>query len=135
MKTANYNALKTKHGEEVNNFPMSFAFSNEQFATGLKKLGATREDVVSIGGGGFIRKTDKDAFLALFKRHTEEMEAAMLDDDFLTDAIRYELGNHEYCITGDETDTLETLGVVLDDERKVDCFNKARTDYLSNCEY
>ena len=57
---------------------------------------------------------------------------AMLDDNFLIDAIEYELGNHEYCITHDPEQTLNALGIDLEnnDERVVGCFEIAKKNYL-----
>ena len=56
-----YVEMKERHQKEVNNFPMKFAFSDEQFKKAMEELGLTENDldkVVGIGAGGFIRKTD-----------------------------------------------------------------------------
>ena len=75
-----YLELKGKHEQEINKFPMHFAFSNEQFAEVLRKLDVKEDEVkdklLKIDGGGFIRKTDSDAFNDLFKRHRIELEIA-----------------------------------------------------------
>ena len=130
-----YTELKTSHQKELNAFPMAFAFSNEQFKKGLEKLGVEKEDILSIAGGGFIRKSDDKAFSALFIRHDTAMIEAFKDDAFLTDAIRYELGNHEFCITYNPDDALDALGLSLDDERTAECFKAARKQYLEHSEY
>ena len=39
------------------------------------------------------------------------MKEARSNDQFLYDMFDYELGNHEYCITWDVSDTLEALGI------------------------
>ena len=60
-----YNELREKHQKEVNDFPIGFAFSDKQFEEQMQKLGLDPDDtskVISIGGGGFIRKTDLKAF-------------------------------------------------------------------------
>ena len=132
-----YTELKEKISKEVNSFPMAFAFTNKQFEAGMTKLGVIphqTEKVLSIGGGGYILKTDSDAFKAMFDRHNKEMAEALTDDDFLVDAIAYELSNHEYCITGDPSDALDVLDLSLDDERVKQSFNKARQEYLAGCE-
>ena len=130
-----YNELKETHQKELNAFPMAFAFSNEQFKKGLEKLGVTKEDVLSIAGGGFIRKSDAKAFSDLFLNQDMAMVEAFKDDAFLTDAIRYELGNHEYCITYNPSDAMDALGLSLDDERTAECFKAARKQYLEHSEY
>ncbi len=131
-----YLELKRKHTEQLNNFPMEFAFNKEQFQEGLDKLGVEKENICTIPGGGFIRKADAKALGDLLLRQTKEMDQAMLDDDFLINAIEYELGNHEYCITHDPEQTLNALGIDLenDDERVVGCFKTARKNYLAACE-
>ena len=54
-----YDEIKEKHQKIVDDFPMKFAFSDEQFNQSMKELGLKPDDtdkVVSIGGGGFIKK-------------------------------------------------------------------------------
>jgi hypothetical protein len=134
MKTT-YKELKQAHQAEINEFPMGFAFSDKQLEEGLKKLECTRDDVVGIGGGGFVRKTDTKDLRAMYKRHDDEMSESMKDDSFLISAIRYELSNHEYCITYDSSDTVSALNLDMDDPRTVKCFNSARKEYLEDCDY
>lgn len=130
----NYHELKENHSKGLTAFPIAFAFSNEQLTEGLEKLNATEDEVLSIGGGGLIRKTDQQALTDMVKRHNREMSEAQKDDTFLKSAIIYELGNHEFCITYDPTDTVLALGLDLDDERVAKCFTTARKEYLANCE-
>ncbi len=113
-----YIELKTRQSEEFNEFPMVFAFSKKQFKSGMEKLGLTETDtdkVYSVPGGGFVRKTDSRALSDLFLRHNNELTEAMKNPDFAYTAFNYELNNHEYCITGDVSDTLGALGVDLEE--------------------
>lgn len=121
MKNA-YLALKRKHQEEINNFPMMFAFSNKQFAEGMAKLGLTENDtdkIYSVGGGGYIRKTDSEALNEMFERHNKEMKNAIDSDltgeEFIFDMFVYELANHEYGYTWDIEPTLDALGLTFDE--------------------
>lgn len=127
-----YLELKQRQRDEFNSFPMAFAFSDKQLAEGLAKLGVTIDEVFSIGGGGMIRKTDSPAFNDMFSRLDAELEEALKDDEFMIDAILYELGNHEYCITRDPSDTMDMLGLDLADERTHRCFVQARNQYWQN---
>lgn len=115
-----YIELKEKNQKIVNSFSVAFAFSDRQFNEGMKKLGLKPTDtdkVLSIGGGGFIRKTDAKAFEKMWDDiRTEEKKA--IDNDttgegYIKDMFLYELGNHEYCITGDLTETLEALELTV----------------------
>lgn len=131
-----YKELRDKQQAESNAFPMKFAFSDKQFDEGMAELGLTKNDtdkVIGIPCGGFIRKTDLSQFKAMFKKHDEEMADAIKKDKtgngFIYDMFNYELGNHEYCITYDATESLMALGLTWDDvnkdERMVKALNKA----------
>lgn len=125
-----YLQMKDRHQKEVEKFPMAFAFNDEQFKEGMKKLGLDPNDkkkVLGIGGGGFIRRTDADAFSSMFDRiHAEEAEARK-NDDYLFQMFSYELSNHEYCYTWDVTDTLRSLGLTYDEVKENKKMNEALT--------
>jgi hypothetical protein len=119
-----YLELKNKMQKEVDNFPMVFAFSNEQFKEAMEKLGLTENDtdkIYSIGGGGYIRKTDSEAFGELIERHEKEMQAEIDKDEtgegFIKDMFYYELCNHEYSYTRDTESTLDALDLTIQEVR------------------
>ena len=118
MKENQYLEMKQAHQKEVNNFPVFFAFSKDQFKEGIERLGLTENDtnkIYSIGGGGYIRKTDSKAFNYLFDKQDKELNKAIESDTdgtgFIFDMFYYELNNHEYIITYDVSDTLDCLGI------------------------
>lgn len=113
----NYTDLKNKHQREVNEFTgIFFAFSNYQFAEGLAKLNLPEgEKVVSIGGGGYVRKTKVQDFIDMLDRHDEERKQIKKDRKLLLDALVYELNNHEYGYTGDIEPALEVLDLKFED--------------------
>lgn len=105
MKAEAYLQLKEKHEKEMNNFPIAYAFDSKQLEEALEKLGATKEECVTVFNmGDVMKKTDVPAFKAMLKRHKEELLEAMKDDDFAEGAFLYEMNNHEYAInwSGDE---------------------------------
>ena len=63
--------------------------------------------------GGFVRKTDAEDFAKMMVRHYEEIDEAVAADKtgegFIYDMFLYELGNHEYIVTGRFEDTLELI--------------------------
>lgn len=120
-----YAQLRNRHQEEVNNFPIGFAFSEKQLKEQLQKLGVTKEECISIGAGGFIRKKDKDAFLEMMKRHSKEQEEAMQNEEFAYQALLCELNNHEYSYTEDPEDALNALGLSVFDIENNPVLNKA----------
>ena len=118
MKENQYLEMKQAHQKEVNNFPVFFAFSKDQFKEGIERLGLTENDtdkIYSIGGGGYIKKADSKAFNDLFDKQDKELNKAIENDTdgtgFIFDMFYYELNNHEYIITYDVSDTLDCLGI------------------------
>lgn len=105
MKRQAYLDLIEKHRKEMNDFPIAYAFSDKQLEEALEKLGAKKEECVSIyGHGDVIKKSDVPAFKDMLKRHKQEVLDAMKDPEFAEAAFLYEMDNHEYCInwSGDE---------------------------------
>ena len=112
-KRETYKEMRKRHQQEFNEFPIHFAFGNEQFAEAMADWGFTPEDtdkIVSIGAGGFIRKTDVQAFLDLNRRHNDERTALLEDEENLYQMFLYEMWNHEYGYTHEPEDTLMACG-------------------------
>ena len=141
-----YIEMKQRHQAEVNAFPMKFAFTQESLERGMRELGLDpkkdMDKIVAIPGGGFIRESDKQAFLDLFVRHDKERkEAIEADKDgtgYLYHMFRYELANHEYAYTRDVSSTLDAIGYTIEeiaeDPALSDAFLNAREDYLKEAE-
>lgn len=126
-----YQELQKKHQKDIDDFPMAFAFSDEQFKDGLKQLGLKETDkdkVVGIPGGGFVRATDKEKYIEMMKRHSREhREQISLDKDgtgYIKDMFITEMINHEYGYTNDIEDTLLALGLDYEDLAKSDSLKK-----------
>lgn len=115
-----YRELKERQQQEVNNFPLGFAFGNRQFEEMLKKWGldATKgsdlAQVVSLFAGAYILKKDIPAYKAMCQRHRKELETAIAEDKtgegFIYGMFLFELNNHEFSFTEDITDSLIALG-------------------------
>ena len=115
-----YDEFKKKQHDEFNKFPMAFAFSDQQFKEGLEKLGLTENDkdkIIGIGAGGFIKASDKEAYIQLRKKQAKDFEEVIKSDitgeHFIKDMFESELANHEYGYTEDLTDTLAALGLTM----------------------
>ena len=129
-----YVEMKERHQKEVNEFPMKFAFSDEQFKKAMEELGLTEKDVdkvIGIGAGGFIKKTDVNDYKEMGKRQFKEFWKAIQEDKigdrFIKEMFLYELANHEYIITREIDDTLDALGLTDNDIRNN---NNLRTGLL-----
>ncbi len=134
-----YRELQAAQEKERNAFPFMFAFDQKQFDDGMKGLGLDPKDmdkIISIGYGGYIRKTDKGALLSMRVKHNKEIKDAIAADKdgtgYIFDMFEYELANHEYCITWDFDDTLDALGLTMDqvnsDPRMVKALQRAHKE-------
>ena len=138
-----YQQMKDRQQKEFDAFPIGAAFSNKQFEEMMQKWGLTVNDtdkICSLGAGIYIRKTDKEALCALINRLNKEKQDAIAEDTtgdgFIFDMFVYELANHEYCITYDLKETLDALGLTVEeikaDKRLHYGLNKAIKHYLKN---
>lgn len=116
-----YEEIKNKHQKRVNDFPLGFAFSNEQFKDMMEKWELSENDtdkILSIGGGGFIRKTDLEEYNKMWteirKEHKDLIEQDKTGEGYIKDMFISELENHEYCITYELDDTLDALELTYD---------------------
>ena len=139
-----YENIKKLHEEEINKLPIHFAFGDRQLEEKAKELGFkdTKElikNITGMGAGGFVLNKDFDMVMETMKRQAEEMQKLIdLDDEFLESAFEYELGNHEYIITYDITDTLRALGIkkeeYLNSDRMQKLMGNAKEKYLKTME-
>jgi hypothetical protein len=126
-----YSELKTRHREQTSTLPIHWAFGNKQMDELLEKLGHPElSTLASLPGGGIILKTDGPKITEMVNTLSGELSEALKDDVFLENALVYELGNHEYCITGDPEDTFRALGILTsrleDDPAFAVVFGRAR---------
>ena len=136
-----YLELKKENQKKFNDFAKDnvywiFAFSENDFTKKLHENNLKRDEITSIGAGGFIKTSMLPEYIKLYKSLTNEIEAIKDNDEELKKAFMYELANHEYCITYDLDDTLEALGLtrkqLQDDVRLALIMNEACKEYLSN---
>ena len=121
-----YKEITKRHQDEFAALPKFFAFSMGQFEEGLIEIGATKDELMRGPAGCYHKMADFPLFQAIVGRHNDEMEQARENDEFLIDAIRYELANHEFGYTHNPDDALAAVGISLDNEREIDCYKKAR---------
>ena len=121
MRTQDYLKLKKRQMEELNNFPIAYAFNETQLEEALQKLNATKEECMTIfGHGDIVKKEDAQKVIGMLKRHTDEVKEALLDKDFAAAAFLYEMDNHEYAINYDgDGDVLGCFGIEMDDLEKM----------------
>lgn len=117
MKRQEYLDLKKEQQEEFEKFPIAYAFNEKQLEEALEKLGAKKEECVSVfGHGDIVKKENAKKLIEMLERHSEEMKQRLKDDpDFAEAAFLYEMDNHEYAInwSGDE-DVLACFGITFE---------------------
>jgi len=92
----------------------------------MAKFGLSPNDTDKIysmsNTGGFYLRTDSPRFVEMMARHNKEFADAVAADitgeGFIFDMFNYELANHEYSYTHDDTSTLDALGVEPEDIEK-----------------
>lgn len=98
-----YVELREKHQKEYNEFPLGYAFTNEQFDKMMENWGLDpKRDLDKIIGfksvcGGFIQKKDVEPYRKMVEKINQEMTEALKNDDFFKEACLEEFFNHELC--------------------------------------
>lgn len=119
LRTGNltYRKLNDEHEKQVSSLPMHFAFGRKQVNEMMLELGLDPENDKgklcrdSSMPGTYFLKTDVPVIRAAMRRMAEEKYLAMQSPRFLKGALEYELANHEYCITMDESDAIYACGL------------------------
>lgn len=143
MNAQAYLELKKKHEKELNDFPIAYAFNDEQLQEALKELGvdSVKECTTVFGHGDIVKKEDAKKFVDMLLRHMDEIKERLKNDvDFACAAFRYEMDNHEYAINWDgDEEILRCFGIDVDDIKEWGlqlAWNKARREhfeYMEKC--
>lgn len=140
MKRQEYLDLKKKHQEEFEKFPIAYAFNDKQLEEALEKLGATKEECVSVfGHGDIVKRENAKPFIEMLEKQREEMLQHVKDDpDFAEAAFLYEMDNHEYAINWDgDADVLACFGLTFEKINKwglQTAWSNARNQHMKNAE-
>ena len=94
-----YLNIRKKHDQELDDFPIKYAFSDEQLKDVLKELDADIDECTSVAGiGDVIRKKDVPDYINMIKRQKDEIDELTKDHDLMYEAFLYEMDNYEYAI-------------------------------------
>lgn len=99
-KRQEYLDLKKKYEKELSEFPIAYAFNEKQLEEALVKLGATKEECVTVfGHGDIVKRENAKPLIAMMERHVDELKRKLREDvEFAEAAFLYEMDNHEYAI-------------------------------------
>lgn len=140
MKTKLYTDLIEKQRQELSDFPIAYAFDEKQLEEALKKLGAKKDECVTVfDHGDIVKKVDAKRLVDMLKRHTAEIKDKLIEDkDFAEAAFLYEMDNHEYAINwSGDADVLSCFGLDKKDlvELGLDAvYRRARDQHFKNAE-
>lgn len=129
--------MEKAHREDVNKFPMFFAFDDAQFNKGMEKFnldGNNKEDIAkitSIGAGGYILKKDIRAFKEMFDRQHKEEALFTKNYKNLVETIEDVMYDHEYNYTEDDEDILQYLTQYRTNPLFNKAWEKAKKNVLS----
>ena len=117
MKRQEYLDLQTRQRKEFEEFPIAYAFNEKQLEEALEKLGATKEECVTVfDHGDIVKKKDVKRLIAMLERQREELFQRLRDDPIFAEAaFLYEMDNHEYAINWDgDEDVLACFGITFE---------------------
>lgn len=137
-----YSEVKERHQREVDDFPLGAAFSDKQFEEMMKKFGLKTKDIDKIcyiDGGVFCKKADAHDYVAMLKRHKQELFDMSIDAEegpsFAYDMFLTEFYNHECGYTGDFSSALDALSIsmetILNNPILKTAFGKAQNTVLA----
>lgn len=139
MSTNAYLDLQDKHREELNNFPIAYAFNEQQLQEALIKLEVEdiKECVTVMGHGDIVKKENAPKFINMLKRQRKEvLDLLCSSDEIAEKAFLYEMDNHEYAINWDgDADVLAAFGMDEDDLVKMNlerAYLRARKQHYKN---
>lgn len=120
MKRQAYLDLIEKHRQEIEAFPIAYAFNEQQLKEALEKLEveSVKECVTIFNHGDIVKKENAPKFLKMLKRQMNELKIAMKEEVFAEAAFLYEMDNHEYAINWDgEEDVLSCFNMTKEELR------------------
>lgn len=140
MKRQEYLDLQKRHQKELEEFPIAYAFNDKQLEEALEKLGATKEECVTVfGHGDIVKRENAKALVKMLENQREEMLQRMRDDALFAEAaFEYEMDNHEYAINWDgDADVLGCFGITFEKINQwglQHAWTTARNKHMKNAE-
>ena len=139
-KRQEYLDMKKKHEKELSDFPIAYAFNEKQLEEALEKLGATKEECVTVfGHGDIVKRENAKPLIAMMERHVDELKRKLREDvEFAEAAFLYEMDNHEYAINWSaDDDVLDCFCINWEFIREHGlqmAYNSARNKHMKHAE-
>lgn len=140
MEKLTYVELMKKHQQELTDFPIAYAFNDQQLKEALVKLGVDdiSECVTVFEHGDIVKRENAPKLIEMMKRHNRELKESLKDEEFAESAFLYEMDNHEYAInwSADE-DVLNCFNLTFKELKEMnlaDAYNRARNKHMKHAE-
>lgn len=108
--------FEKKRNEELAKTGIFYAFSNQQFEENKTHKEAQDNEYLTIGGGAYIHKSNKEKLDNYFNKILPKLKKEFLKKINLEDLIEYELINHECYYTGDWFEVVPIIENYLDSD-------------------
>ena len=106
-----YLEMQARHQKEYGEFPVRFAFRQVDIDKIAEDWECKQEELVGLPGGAVVKSENFDAYMSMTVRMVLEKSKLLEDDEKFVEALKHELGNHEYGYTWDTDPAVESLGL------------------------
>lgn len=118
-----YQSIKARHQAEVNAFPIGAAFSDKQLEEMMQKFGLPNDkigyaQIVSLGAGCYIKRSDIPAWNEMSERHEREMKEFRKSRKELREGFRHEFANHECQFIRMDEEVCACFGLTYEEVQK-----------------
>lgn len=131
-----YKEYKKQRQESFNQLPLFVTFHQGKLNSWIEEIKPFKP--ISLGNSSFI----SSEFLPQLEEHSKKWDSIILEKiqekDFLKDAFKYEMSNHEYSYTLEPEDTLAVFGFKsLDQLNKLqaEAWKEAKKEYLAKINF
>ena len=131
-----YKEYKKQRQESFNQLPIFVTFNQGALNSWVEKIKPFKP--ISLGYSSFI----SSEFLPQLEEHSKKWDKIILEKmqekDFLKEAFKYEMANHEYSYTLEPEDTLAALGFKsLEQLNKIELetWKEAKSEYLAKSDF
>lgn len=136
MKVKTFNELKKeydkKYNEELHKTGIFWAFSDQQFNENKTHKNAPDNEYLSVFGGAYIHKSNKEKLDNFFKIIAPNLEKEFINKINIDDLIDYELANHEAYYTGEYYDILYIIKNYYNNYSDDELLEKIKKVYYKN---
>jgi len=139
MKYYEFLKIQEKEFKAFSDEYLDYAFDQKQLKKAMQNLKVKiKTELINLGAGCIIKKINLEKYKNLKNKQFKELLKKYEDDDFLFEAFKFELSNHEYIYNQDDEEVLGVLGIRLEalnnNTRINKIYNEARTKYLEEVE-